>query len=81
MVQRVKESLEQIEYPVKVAVMGCVVNGPGEAEGADVALCGGKNKAVIYREGQKVASVSADEATEKLIEQVHLFVANQQRRA
>ena len=75
MVERVKEALTEVTEPVKVAVMGCVVNGPGEAEGADVALCGGKGRAVIYRSGEKVATVGEDEAVGSLIEQVKLFAA------
>ena len=57
--------------------MGCVVNGPGEADGADVALCGGKDKAVIYSRGKKVATVSDDEAVDKLIEQIRKFLDSQ----
>jgi len=72
--ERVKRALAHIKRPVTVAVMGCVVNGPGEAEGADVALCGGKDKAVIYRQGKKIATVPANEAVEKLLEQVNIFL-------
>ena len=77
MVERVKKSLVGIKKPIKVAVMGCVVNGPGEADGADVALCGGKDKAVIYSRGKKVATVSDDEAVDKLIEQIRKFLDSQ----
>ena len=72
MVGKVKKALEEIKEPIKVAVMGCVVNGPGEADDADVALCGGKNKVVIYRQGEKVATVAAEKAVETLLEQVRL---------
>ena len=71
MVERVKKALKPIKAPITVAVMGCVVNGPGEAQDADVALCGGKNQAVIYRRGKKVATVTAENAVETLLEQVH----------
>ena len=73
MVEEVKTGLQDIDQPITVAVMGCVVNGPGEAEGADVALCGGREKAMIYRSGKKVATVSADKAVEALLEQVRVF--------
>ena len=79
MVEKVEEALKEIHNPVTVAVMGCVVNGPGEAEGADVALCGGKDKVVIYRKGQKVAIIPADRAVEALLEQVRIFVDDQNR--
>jgi (E)-4-hydroxy-3-methylbut-2-enyl-diphosphate synthase len=51
--RKIRQSLKKINKPVHIAVMGCVVNGPGEAADADLAVCGGKRKAVIYRKGQK----------------------------
>jgi len=75
MVEKVRVALREIHEPVVVAVMGCVVNGPGEAAEADVALCGGKDKAVIYRRQKKVATVPADKAVEALLQQVKLFLA------
>jgi len=77
MVNQVRQALVEIDQPLTVAVMGCVVNGPGEAEGADVALCGGKDKAVIYRQGRRVATVAASEAVEALLEQVRLYLESQ----
>jgi len=70
MVAEVKKALEGITAPIKVAVMGCVVNGPGEADDADIALCVGKDKALIYSRGKRVASVPAEEAVKALLEQV-----------
>ena len=75
MVERIKPSLAEINRPVTVAVMGCVVNGPGEAADADVALCGGRDKAMIYSRGKKVAVVSADRAVDELLRQIRLFLA------
>lgn len=58
LVQEVRQTLsDQIELPIKVAVMGCIVNGPGEAEGADVAVFAGKQRGIIYVQGEKVATV------------------------
>ena len=75
MMEEVKTGLREIHQPITVAVMGCVVNGPGEAEGADVALCGGRDKALIYRAGKKVATVTADKAVETLMDQVRIFTS------
>jgi len=58
-----------VKSPIKVAVMGCVVNGPGEAEGADVALCAGKGKAEIYVHGERKRMVSEGEMLEALLEE------------
>ena len=51
-----------------VAVMGCVVNGPGEAKGADIALCGGAGEFVLYVKGRPVGKVTEEEAVGKVIE-------------
>ena len=52
----------------RVAVMGCVVNGPGEAKGADVALCGGDGEFLLYVKGKQVCKVSEEDAAGKVIE-------------
>ncbi len=52
----------------KVAVMGCVVNGPGEAKGADIALCGGDGEFVLYVRGSQVCKVSEEDAVGKVVE-------------
>ena len=53
-----------------VAVMGCVVNGPGEAKGADIALCGGTGEFILYVKGQQVCKVSEQDAVSKVMEYV-----------
>jgi (E)-4-hydroxy-3-methylbut-2-enyl-diphosphate synthase len=58
LVQDVRKALAAtITVPMKVAVMGCVVNGPGEAEGADVAVFAGDRRGIIYVQGERVANV------------------------
>jgi len=54
--------------------MGCVVNGPGEAQDADIALCGGKERAVIYCRGEKIGTFPEAQAIEKLLEQVRKLI-------
>ena len=54
----------------KVAVMGCVVNGPGEAKGADVALCGGDGEFILFVRGRQVCKVREEEAVERVVEHV-----------
>ncbi len=66
---------EEIELPIKVAVMGCVVNGPGEAEGADVAVFAGDRKGIIYVQGEKVATVGEEEILDRLLEECKAFQA------
>jgi (E)-4-hydroxy-3-methylbut-2-enyl-diphosphate synthase len=73
LVQEVRQRLSTIKTPVKVAVMGCVVNGPGEAEGADVAVFAGKGKGIIYVQGVQKRTVSEADMLEALYEESVAF--------
>ncbi|QDV91873.1 4-hydroxy-3-methylbut-2-en-1-yl diphosphate synthase (flavodoxin) [Phycisphaerae bacterium RAS2] len=79
MVQDVRRRLAEIKTPVKVAVMGCVVNGPGEAEGADVAIFAGKGKGIIYVQGEQKRTVTEAEMLEALYEECVAFAARVER--
>jgi (E)-4-hydroxy-3-methylbut-2-enyl-diphosphate synthase len=59
--QAVEAIAKSYQAPVKVAVMGCVVNGPGESKMADVGIAGGKGKGAIYRAGELVGTYPEDE--------------------
>jgi (E)-4-hydroxy-3-methylbut-2-enyl-diphosphate synthase len=73
LVQDVRKALEKIETPIKVAVMGCIVNGPGEAEGADIAVFAGDRRGIIYVQGEKVANVPEEKILESLMEHCREF--------
>ena len=74
LVQEVEKLLsKEIDLPIKVAVMGCVVNGPGEAEGADVAVFAGDRRGIIYVQGEKVANVPEAEILPRLLEECRTF--------
>jgi len=75
----VRQKLATIKTPVKVAVMGCVVNGPGEAEGADVAVFAGKGKGIIYVQGEQTRTVSESEMLEALYDETIAFAARVER--
>jgi len=79
MMAEVRRRLKEIPVPVKVAVMGCVVNGPGEAEGSDVAVFAGKHRGVIYVQGEQVATVTEGEMLDRLFDEVRKFAAKVQR--
>jgi len=68
--QMVEERLKGVERPIKVAVMGCVVNGPGEAKDADVGIACGKGRGVIFRKGEKVRTVEEADFLEALMAEV-----------
>ena len=63
---QVEERLKYINKPITVAVMGCVVNGPGEASAADVGLAGGKGEGVLFRKGEIVKKVPEDQLVDEL---------------
>jgi (E)-4-hydroxy-3-methylbut-2-enyl-diphosphate synthase len=56
--RKVKKAVSDIDKSVRIAVMGCIVNGPGEAADADLAVCAAKHKAFVYRKGVKIATVA-----------------------
>jgi (E)-4-hydroxy-3-methylbut-2-enyl-diphosphate synthase len=61
------------DVPVKVALMGCVVNGPGEAREADVGIAGGIGEAVLFRHGEIVEKIPEENVIERLIQEVRLI--------
>jgi len=70
--EEVEAALEKFPNAPHVAVMGCAVNGPGEAKGADVALCGGDGEFLVYVKGKMVGKVSEADAAGKVMEYVAL---------
>ena len=67
---QVEEYARKLDKSVKIAVMGCVVNGIGESEGCDVGVAGGKDKSVIFREGKIIATVPNSEILNALIKEI-----------
>lgn len=63
---QVEERLKAVDKSITVAVMGCVVNGPGEASAADVGLAGGKGEGVLFRKGEIVKKVPEDQLVDEL---------------
>ena len=69
--EQVRSALADVTEPIIVAVMGCVVNGPGEAEAADVAVCAGRGKAALYRRGKLVRTIAAEQIVSAVVDEVH----------
>ena len=67
---QVDEFIKAVKSPLKVAVMGCEVNGPGEAKDADIGIAGGNGRAVIFRKGVKAKIVPESEMLEALMAEV-----------
>ena len=66
----VEERLQGVTAPLKVAVMGCVVNGPGEARDADIGIAGGKGRGLLFRKGEPVRTVPEAALVEELINEI-----------
>lgn len=73
LVERLESTLLTRTTPVQLAVMGCVVNGPGEAREADIGIAGGKGHGVLFRKGKVVRKVKEDRLAEVLLEEVEKY--------
>ena len=71
---KVFKYLEDNNINLTVAVMGCVVNGPGEGKNADIGIAGGKGQYVIFKKGQVIKTVSEKEAYQSLIEEINSLI-------
>jgi (E)-4-hydroxy-3-methylbut-2-enyl-diphosphate synthase len=72
---RVSEYLRNVDVPLTIAVMGCVVNGPGECRTADAGIAGGDEKVLVYRAGEFACSAPRDQAYEAIIGEIDSLVA------
>jgi (E)-4-hydroxy-3-methylbut-2-enyl-diphosphate synthase len=70
LVNRVDAALKDCQKPITVAVMGCVVNGPGEAREADIGIAGGDGWGMIFEKGQQVAKLPYDELLPELLRRI-----------
>ena len=68
--RQVEKAILRIDKPLRIAVMGCVVNGPGEAADAELAICAAKNKGFIYRNGRRVSIVPESKIIPALLEEL-----------
>ncbi len=68
----VEKRLKSIKKPIKIAVMGCPVNGPGEAREADIGLACGKRKAVLFKHGRVMKTVEYDKMVSALFKEIEV---------
>jgi (E)-4-hydroxy-3-methylbut-2-enyl-diphosphate synthase len=68
--EEVEARIQHITKPIKVAIMGCVVNGPGEAREADVGIAGGKGVGLLFRKGQVIRKVPEVDMVEELLKEI-----------
>lgn len=73
LIERVEKALEGIKKPIRVSVMGCNVNGPGEAAGSHIAVIGGKDYLTLARNGKVVVKLPPEELEERLLAELETF--------
>jgi (E)-4-hydroxy-3-methylbut-2-enyl-diphosphate synthase len=71
--EELENALDHVKKPVKVAILGCVVNGPGEASEADIGVACGKGVGILYRKGEVVRRVKEEDIVKAVIEEVMRF--------
>ena len=72
--EKVEQRLSGITKPIKVAVMGCVVNGPGEARDADIGIAGGKGEGLVFCKGEVINKVPEDKLVDALFEELDKLI-------
>lgn len=73
-INEIEPFLNQFNKKIKVAIMGCIVNGPGEAENADIGIAGGKNMAVLFKKGKIIKKLSNNEIIPTLKKEIYKLV-------
>jgi (E)-4-hydroxy-3-methylbut-2-enyl-diphosphate synthase len=79
--RELEERLEGIKKPVKIALLGCVVNGPGEASEADIGIAAGKGVGILYRKGEVVRRLKESEIIDAVVEEVMNFTPPEEMKA
>lgn len=71
--KRIEEYLLKVNKTINVAIMGCAVNGPGEAKHADIGIAGGKGEAILFRHGEIIKKIKESEVYDVLVEEIDRF--------
>ena len=72
-VNEVEEKINKIDKDITVAIMGCAVNGPGEAKEADIGIAGGKGEGLLFKKGEIVRKIKGDSLVEELLAEIDLY--------
>ncbi len=73
-VNDIEKYLNTLNVKLKVAIMGCVVNGPGEASDADIGIAGGINEALLFKKGKPIRKIKQDNVVEELINEINEMI-------
>ena len=74
-----KQRYSDIKKPISVAVMGCVVNGPGEARGADVGIAGGNGVGLVFRKGEIIRKVDEKDLVDELFKEIDAILVEEEK--
>jgi len=73
-VEKIENDLSQVTTPIKVAIMGCVVNGPGEAREADIGIAGGQGYGTLFKKGRVIKKVPEQDLARVLTKEVRKMI-------
>lgn len=79
-VNEIESFLTTIDCDINVAIMGCAVNGPGEAKHADIAIAGGKQEGLLIKKGVVIEKLPQDKIVERLKQEIQSFAAEHKKR-
>jgi len=68
--KEIEQFLQTLDIDITVAIMGCAVNGPGEAREADIGIAGGKNEALLFKKGEIIRKIPQEEIIETLKKEI-----------
>ncbi len=75
-IRQIEEYLETVRADIRVAVMGCVVNGPGEAREADIGVAGGHNEALLFKKGEIIRKIRQEDIVSELKKEIDLMISH-----
>ncbi|MBQ8293120.1 MAG: flavodoxin-dependent (E)-4-hydroxy-3-methylbut-2-enyl-diphosphate synthase [Bacilli bacterium] len=74
LINKLEPMISNLNYPLKVAIMGCVVNGPGEAKDADIGIAGGKNQVILFKKGQIVKTIKEENIINEFMKEIQTLI-------
>ncbi len=77
--EQVERKIQHLTIPLKVAIMGCVVNGPGEAREADIGIAGGRGVGLLFKKGQVIRKVPEASLIDELLKEINLMMQEQEK--
>ena len=73
-IEELEPYINKINKPIKIAIMGCVVNGPGEAKDADLGIAGGKNQVVFFKKGKIIRNIKEENIVDEFLKEINDFI-------